>query len=74
MHAAHHAQMDNATTCCRHYTIRLPVAEFSASKSQRRLLRRWERFLAGEPGLRGAASSCAALSCALLSAIKSVQH
>ncbi|KAI8475389.1 MAG: arginine-tRNA-protein transferase [Monoraphidium minutum] len=46
-------RMDNAATCCRHYTIRLPVAEFAPSKSQRRLLRRWERFLAGEDAASG---------------------
>lgn len=36
------------TTCCKLYTIRLKVAAFTMSKEQRRVLRRFERYLAGE--------------------------
>eukprot|EP00605_Chrysophyceae_sp_TOSAG23-4_P002767 GSChrysophyteH1.ASY1.ANO1.3051.1 assembled CDS len=32
-------------TCCPMYTIRLPVAEFTANKAQRQLLRRIDRYL-----------------------------
>ena len=35
-------------SCCCLYTIRLDATSFNASKSQRKLLRRWKSFLAGE--------------------------
>eukprot|EP00955_Chlamydomonas_euryale_P114424 366278-Chlamydomonas_euryale.AAC.16 len=34
-------------SCCKLYTIRLDTTLFSPSKSQRKLLRRWEQYLAG---------------------------
>lgn len=43
----------NAVTCCPNLTIRLPVAEFSASKAQLKLVRKFNRFLAGEIDLMG---------------------
>eukprot|EP00878_Enallax_costatus_P031932 GHUV01035004.1.p1 GENE.GHUV01035004.1~~GHUV01035004.1.p1 ORF type:complete len:694 (+),score=284.91 GHUV01035004.1:467-2548(+) len=38
---------DNKVTCCRQYTIRLKVDDFKPSKSHKKLLRKWEQFLAG---------------------------
>uniref|UniRef100_A0A7S4IGM9 Arginyl-tRNA--protein transferase 1 n=1 Tax=Vannella robusta TaxID=1487602 RepID=A0A7S4IGM9_9EUKA len=40
----------NDKSCCPHYTIRLDVNKFQASKSQKRCSKRWKRFLAGEIG------------------------
>ena len=34
--------------CCALYTIRLDVANFNPNKAHRRLMRRWQRYLAGE--------------------------
>ncbi|WIA11769.1 hypothetical protein OEZ85_011863 [Tetradesmus obliquus] len=39
---------DNKETCCRQYTIRLDVTQNQPSKAHKRLLRRWEQFLAGQ--------------------------
>jgi arginine-tRNA-protein transferase len=40
-------QPDNKSTCCKQYTIRLDVTQHQPSKAQKRLLRKWEQFLAG---------------------------
>ena len=40
-------QPDNEVTCCRQYTIRLDVTDFQPSKAHRKLLRKWEQYLAG---------------------------
>jgi arginine-tRNA-protein transferase len=42
-------QPNNRRTCCQQYTIRLPVLSFTPTRNQRRLLKRWDDFLAGEP-------------------------
>ncbi|KNZ79899.1 Arginyl-tRNA--protein transferase 1 [Termitomyces sp. J132] len=36
---------DMRTTCCPQYTIRLDTTEFKASRSQRKLVNRWNRFV-----------------------------
>ena len=38
---------DLTRSCCPHYTIRLDSGRFKASKSQRRALNRWNRFVLG---------------------------
>ncbi|KXZ47297.1 hypothetical protein GPECTOR_36g23 [Gonium pectorale] len=35
-------------TCCKAYTIRLDATQFAPDKGQRRLLRKWRAFLAGQ--------------------------
>jgi len=35
-------------TCCKQYTIRLRVSHFKHNKAQRKLMRKWQRYLAGE--------------------------
>jgi arginine-tRNA-protein transferase len=40
-------QPDNKSTCCKQYTIRLDVTQHKPSKAQKKLLRKWEQFLAG---------------------------
>jgi hypothetical protein len=47
-------QPDMNATCCKLYTIRLDTTLFQISKSQSKLLRRWEGFLAGEREGQGA--------------------
>jgi arginyl-tRNA--protein-N-Asp/Glu arginylyltransferase len=42
-------QPDNQTTCCRQYTIRLDVTDYQPAKAHRKLLRKWEHYLAGGP-------------------------
>ncbi|KAK3623374.1 Arginyl-tRNA--protein transferase 1 [Elasticomyces elasticus] len=39
---------DVSRSCCPHYTIRLPVAEFKASRDQRQALNRWNRYVLGD--------------------------
>ena len=39
---------DAARSCCPHYTIRLPAADFKPSKDQRQSLNRWNRHVLGE--------------------------
>jgi arginine-tRNA-protein transferase len=43
-------QPDNKVTCCTQYTIRLDVTQHQPSKAHKRLLRKWEQFLAGALG------------------------
>ncbi|KAK5684395.1 Arginyl-tRNA--protein transferase 1 [Elasticomyces elasticus] len=38
---------DVSRSCCPHYTIRLPVAEFKASRDHRQALNRWNRYVLG---------------------------
>lgn len=39
---------DASRSCCPHYTIRIPVAEFKPSRDQRQALNRWNRFVLGD--------------------------
>ncbi|KAF2724042.1 hypothetical protein K431DRAFT_282310 [Polychaeton citri CBS 116435] len=39
---------DASRSCCPHYTIRIPVAEFKPSRDQRQALNRWNRYVLGE--------------------------
>ncbi|TKA83422.1 hypothetical protein B0A55_00364 [Friedmanniomyces simplex] len=39
---------DASRSCCPHYTIRLPVAEFKPSRDQRQALHRWNRYVLGD--------------------------
>ncbi|KJX96545.1 arginine-tRNA-protein transferase [Zymoseptoria brevis] len=39
---------DASRSCCPHYTIRLPAAQFTPSRDQRQTLFRWNRFVLGE--------------------------
>lgn len=41
--------------CCPHYTIRLPVAEFSPIKDHRRSINRWNAFVLGDEYIKQAA-------------------
>jgi arginyl-tRNA--protein-N-Asp/Glu arginylyltransferase len=50
------SQTDNWNSCCPVLGIRLPVAEFQPTKSQRRVLRKMQRLLTGE-GHAGALAS-----------------
>ena len=44
---------DNAACCCPNYTIRLDVRHFVISKAQRKVQRRFDRFLQGQPAEEG---------------------
>ncbi|KAK4506957.1 hypothetical protein PRZ48_000690 [Zasmidium cellare] len=39
---------DASRSCCPHYTIRLPAADFKPSRDQRQALNRWNRYVLGE--------------------------
>ncbi|KAK8428124.1 arginine-tRNA-protein transferase [Phyllosticta citricarpa] len=39
---------DVKRSCCPHYTIRLPAAEFKATRDQRQAQNRWNRFVLGD--------------------------
>ncbi|SMQ50625.1 unnamed protein product [Zymoseptoria tritici ST99CH_3D7] len=39
---------DASRSCCPHYTIRLPAAQFTPSRDQRQTLYRWNKFVLGE--------------------------
>ncbi|ORX99279.1 arginine-tRNA-protein transferase [Clohesyomyces aquaticus] len=43
--------------CCPHYTIRLPVSSFKASKQHRHSLHRWNRYVLGDEYIKEAARS-----------------
>ncbi|KAI5369537.1 Putative N-end aminoacyl transferase, N-end rule aminoacyl transferase, acyl-CoA N-acyltransferase [Septoria linicola] len=45
---------DAARSCCTHYTIRLPVSNFTPTKDQRQALNRWNRFVLGDEYLKTA--------------------
>ncbi|KAI6809805.1 arginine-tRNA-protein transferase-like protein 1 [Hortaea werneckii] len=45
---------DAARSCCPHYTIRLPAADFKPSKDQRQSLNRWNRYVLGEKYIKEA--------------------
>ncbi|KAF2263244.1 arginine-tRNA-protein transferase 1 [Lojkania enalia] len=40
--------------CCPHYTIRLPVAEFKASREHRHAINKWNRYVLGDEYIREA--------------------
>ncbi|CAK1355206.1 unnamed protein product [Cercospora beticola] len=46
---------DAARSCCTHYTIRLPAAEFKPTKDQRQALNRWNHFVLGDEYTKAAA-------------------
>ena len=39
---------DPIRSCCPHYTIRLPVADFVPTRDQRQAVNRWNRLVLGE--------------------------
>lgn len=43
---------DVSRSCCPHYTIRLPAAEFHPGRDQRHAINRWNRFVLGEKYLQ----------------------
>ncbi|KAI7159601.1 arginine-tRNA-protein transferase-like protein 1 [Hortaea werneckii] len=45
---------DAARSCCPHYTIRLPAADFKPGKDQRQSLNRWNRYVLGEKYMKEA--------------------
>jgi arginyl-tRNA--protein-N-Asp/Glu arginylyltransferase len=44
---------DFETSCCQPYTIRLNVGDYTASKEQLKVMRRFNKFLQGEIGMDG---------------------
>ncbi|KAJ6160798.1 arginine-tRNA-protein transferase [Penicillium chermesinum] len=47
-----------ARSCCPHYTLRLPVAEFRPRRDQRRAINRWNKFVLGPEYMRKVSQLC----------------